>query len=369
MNGSPVSSRLRVGFELTGLELDSAGSARVTRRLRDALRARDEVELVDLSQPPPRPRLSGRVARGLTRELGWFPVGLGRQARRAAVDVVHCPMPLAPPRPSLPLVLTLHDVMAWEHPEWFARVLVAQHRLVVGPAARRAARVVTPSRHSAERAVAVLGLDPERVDVVPFAADPMFSPGPRDEAALEGLGVGGSYALAVGTLQPRKNLETALDAFERLVTSGAEQRLVVVGARGWRDDALAERLARSPAQGRVLALGRVSEAELLALYRAADCLVYCSRGEGFGLPVLEAMASGTAVVCSSTTSLGEVAGGAAQLADPDDREDVTRALAAVLDSTERRKRLERDGLARAAEFTWERCAELTVAAYRRAVAA
>jgi len=117
----------------------------------------------------------------------------------------------------------------------------------------------------------------------------------------------------------------------------------------------------------VLALGRVSEEDLVALYRAADCLLYCSRGEGFGFPVLEAMACGTPVVCSSTTSLGEVAGGAAQLADPEDPASVRAALEAVLGSDARRSQLRALGLQRADEFSWARCAEQTVAAYRRAL--
>jgi alpha-1,3-rhamnosyl/mannosyltransferase len=357
----------RVGYELTGLELDAAGSARAVRALRDALRARADVELVDVAQEPGARVLSGRIARGLVRELGWFPFALPRRARRLGLDLLHCPMPLAPVRPSVPLVLTLNDVLAWEHPEWFGRALVAQHRLAVAPAARRAARVLAPSRYSAQRATAVLGIDPDRIDVTPYAPDPMFSPGGTDEEVLARLGVEPPYALAVGTLQPRKNLESVLDAFERLAAAGAEHRLVVVGARGWRDEALAERLARSPAGGRLLVLGRVGDADLVALYRAADCLVFCSRGEGFGFPVLEAMACGTPVVCSSTTSLGEVAGDAAALADPDDVPAIERALGEVLASEQRRAQLSASGLQRAADFSWERCAELTVAAYRRAV--
>lgn len=360
-------SALRAGFELTGLELDSAGSARATRRLREALMTRPDVELVDLAQPSGPRALSGRIPRGLIRELGWFPVALERRARRLKLDLLHCPMPLAPPRPRLPLVLTLNDVLAWEHPEWFGRALVAQHRLAVAPAARRAARVLAPSRYSAQRASAVLDVDPERIDVVPYAADPAFSPGPRDEAVLARLGVEGPYALAVGTLQPRKNLEAVLDAFERLVAGGGEHRLVVVGARGWRDAELAARLARSPAGGRVVTLGWVSEDDLVGLYRAADCLVFCSRGEGFGFPVLEAMACGTPVVCSSTTSLGEVAGGAAELADPEDPASVRAALEAVLGSAARRAQLRELGRRRADEFSWRRCAEQTATAYRSAL--
>lgn len=357
---------MRVGYELTGLELDAAGSARAARRVREALSARDDVELVDVRQPPLPGPLSGRLARGLVRELAWFPLALPLRARRLGLDVLHCPMPLAPPRPSVPLVLTLNDVMAWEHPEWFGRALVLQHRLLVAAAARRSARVMAPSQYSAQRIEAVLGIDSDRIDMVPYAADPIFSAAEPDELALERLGVKRPYALTVGTLQPRKNLDTVLDAFEALSAGGVEQRLVVVGGRGWRDETLAGRFDRSPARERLRPLGRVDDDELVELYRGADCLVFCSRGEGFGFPVLEAMTSGTPVVCSATTSLGEVAGGAAQLADPEDNASVRDALAAVLSSAERRAQLREAGLRRAAEFSWERCAEQTVASYRRA---
>jgi glycosyltransferase involved in cell wall biosynthesis len=357
---------LRAGYELTGLELDIAGSARAARRLREALQARPELDMVTLAQPSSPSVLSGRVARGLARELAWFPVQLPRRARALGLDILHCPMPLAPLHSPVPLVLTLMDAMAWERPEWFGRALVAQHRLVLSRAVRRATRVLVPSRHSAERICDVLGVDPARIDVTPYAPDPVFTPGRPDRRTLSRLGVEGSYVLTVGTLQPRKNLESALEVFERLTAEGARQRLVVVGARGWRDRRLADRLGSSPAQGRVEALGRVSDAELVELYRGADCLLYCSRGEGFGFPTLEAMACGTPVVCSSTTSLGEVAGDAAVLADPEDVDDIQRALGEVLGSAARRAELSRRGRERAAMFSWDRCAELTLTAYRRA---
>ena len=356
----------RVGFELTGLELDSAGSARATRNLRAALAARDDLQLVDLAQPPPRPGLAGRLVRGLGRELAWFPVRLPRRARRLELDVLHCPGPLAPVRPSVPLVLTLHDAMAWERPEWFGRALVLQHRLVVEPAARRAAVVLTPSQYSAGRLAERLDLDPERIEVTPFAPDPMFTPRQADATVLARLGVRRPYVLTVGTLQPRKNLGTALAAHERLCAAGGDHQLVVVGARGWGEEALAARLASSAAGQRVVAPGRVEDRDLVELYRGADCLLFCSRGEGFGMPVLEAMACGTAVVCSDSSSLPEVAGGAARLADADDVGQIAAALQEVLGSPARRAELEQRGRRRAADFSWERCAGQTVAAYRSA---
>jgi len=177
--------------------------------------------------------------------------------------------------------------------------------------------------------------------------------------------VTGPYLLTVGTLQPRKNVEGVVQAFEALARDGAPHQLVVAGARGWRDEALAAKLRRSPAAARVRATGHVDDATLVALYRGAAAFVFPSRGEGFGLPPLEAMACGAPVVCSDRTSLPEVVGDAALLVDPDDAAAVAAALREALEPA-RADELRARGFARAAQFTWERCAEATVAAYRRA---
>ena len=345
---------MRVAYEQTGLELDATGSARAARELRAALAARSDVALVDVAQPPGR---GGRVARGLARELTWFPLRLGHAARRAGADVLHCPMPLAPPLPHpTPTVVTVNDAIPWDHPEWLTRAHALHARLVLAPALRRAAAVVVPSAHTRERLLArVRGLDPGVVTVIPYGLGPQFSPG---EA-----GPGEPFLLAVGTLQPRKNVEAALAAFERLVADGLEQRLTIAGGRGWRDAALLERIAASPAAARIDRVGHVSDAELLALYRGASCLLYPSRAEGFGFPPLEAMACGTPVVAARAGSLPEVVGDAAPLVDPDDVAGLADAVAAVLaQPAPWRER----GLAQAARFSWPACAEATVAVYRRA---
>jgi glycosyltransferase involved in cell wall biosynthesis len=356
---------VRVGYELTGLELDAAGSARYIESLRSELERIEGIELVPLRRAgSPRSGRAGRVLRGLRRELTYFPLELPRRARRLGLDVLHCPAPLAPVRSSVPVVITLHDILGLDHPEWFTRPLALHSRLVLAPALRRAACVLVPSEHTRDRVLARLGLDPERVRLVPLGVDARFSPGEPPDGLRERLGLEGPYALAVGTLQPRKNVETVLHAFERLVAAGAEQRLALVGDRGWRDQALAERIRSSPAFDRIVVTGRVSDDDLVGLYRAADCFVYVSRYEGFGLPPLEAMASGTAVISSNRTSLPEVVGDAGVLVDPDDVVAIERALSELLSSPERRAELVARGRRRAAQFMWRRCAELTVEAYR-----
>jgi len=348
---------VRVAYEETGLELDATGSARAARSLRAALEERSDVEVVPVAQPAGR---GGRLRRGLERELTWFPLRLPRRARAVGAALLHCPMPLAPPLPHpTPTVVTVNDAIPWDHPEWLTRAHAAHARLVLAPALRRAAGILVPSAHTEARLLArVRGLDPAAVTVTPYGIDPAFSPGPGPEDRPA------PYLLAVGTLQPRKNLEAALAAFERLHAGGLEHRLVVAGARGWRDEALVARLRDSPAAGRIEVAGRVDDAALVALYRGAACLLFPSRAEGFGFPPLEAMACGTPVVAAAAGSLPEVVGDAAPLVEPDDPAGLADAVARVLaDPAPWRAR----GLARAGRFSWARCAEQTVAAYRAAV--
>jgi glycosyltransferase involved in cell wall biosynthesis len=358
---------VRIGFERTGLELDATGTARSIERLAPALAATGAVELVPLAQPGrPRGSALGRVVRGLRRELSWFPLELPRRARRLGLDLLHCPVGLAPVRSRVPLAVTVHDVMALEHPGWFTPANRLQQRLVLGPAARRAAVVLCPSSFSRARAVERLGLAPDRVRVTPWGVDERFSPGAADPAPLARLGVAPPYLLTVGALQPRKNLEAALAAFERL--GERELGLVIAGGRGWGDAELQARLRRSPAASRVRLTGRVTDAELVELYRGAECFVFPSRYEGFGLPPLEAMACGAPVVASDLTSMPEVLDDAALLVDPDDVGALAAALDELLATPALAAELAERGRRRAAGFTWAAAAEATLAAYRAALA-
>lgn len=358
---------IRVAFELTGLELDLAGSSRAITGLRDALAQRHDVELVAMAHRAPPPLAASRIGRGLHRELFYMPLRLPRLAARGGAELLHCPVGVGPVRSRLPLVITVNDVMALERPEWFTRANALHQRLVLPRALRAAARVLTPSRYTRERLLEICDADPARVEVAPYGVGAAFGPGPAAGELLERLGVNAPYVLTVGTLQPRKNLQTALRAFERVAGAGAPHDLVVVGARGWRDQPVLEALQGSPTGRRVRLLGRVSDADLVELYRGADCLLFPSFYEGFGFPILEAMACGTPVLCARSTSLPELAGDAAALADPGDVDAFESALADLLASSSRRRALGAAGLARAKEFSWGRCAELTVAAYRRAL--
>ena len=318
---------MRVGFDTSPLVQTQAGTARHVRGLLRALSNRDGLELVPLSYGGP-----GRVSTVL-RDAVWYPLGLSRGSER--FDVLHCTTFRGPFRSRAPVVLTLHDLAIVRHPEAFR----PWHRLTGRSAlegVRSAAAVVALSEFTKREAVELVGVDPGRVRVVPNGVEPVFEP--RGEAAP------GDYVVAVGTLEPRKNLDRVVAAARQ---AGVELR--VVGARGWGD---------VDVPGWV---GRVSDDELARLYRGARCAVYASLYEGFGLPVLEAMACGTPVVTSAGGSTEEVAGGAAVLVDPTDVEAIANGITEAIG---RREELVPRGLARASGFTWERAADELEALWR-----
>jgi glycosyltransferase involved in cell wall biosynthesis len=323
---------MRVGLDVSALAQTRAGTARYVRALQ---RHAEGVEFVPLSFAG-----SGRVAVVL-RDAAWYPLLLPRRAK--TLDVLHCPTFRAPPRSPVPLVVTVHDLAVLRHPETFNRWTRTYSRVAVPRVARAAARVIAVSEFTRTETVELLGIDSERVRVVPNGIEDAFT---ADGPAAEG-----DYVLAVGTLEPRKNLERVAEAARRL---GAELR--VAGARGWGSVAL-------PAH--VQALGFVSDEELARLYRGARCLVYPSLYEGFGIPVLEAMACGAPVVTTRGGATEETAGGAAVLVDPLDSASIA---AGIEEAARRRDELRVLGFARARQFSWAESARATVEVYREAAA-
>jgi glycosyltransferase involved in cell wall biosynthesis len=319
---------VKVGIDTSPLVQTRAGTARHVAGLLGALRGRPGLDLVGLSSGG-----SGRVA-SLRRDALWYPLRLGRAS--AWVDVLHCTTFRAPLRPRAPLVVTVHDLALLRHPEAFPRWHRASGTRALKAGVRAADAIVCVSEFTRDELLALLPVPPERVRIVPNGVDPVFAPG--GEAAE------GDYVLAVGTLEPRKNLAAAVEA-ARL--AGVELR--VAGAAGWGGVAAAGWI------------GEPSDAQLAALMRGARCLVYPSLYEGFGLPVLEAMACGTPVVTSRGGATEEVAGGAAALVDPRDPAEIA---AGIDDAIRRRDELVAAGRARAAAFTWGRSADLVEALWR-----
>jgi glycosyltransferase involved in cell wall biosynthesis len=251
-------------------------------------------------------------------------------------------------------VVTIHDLAFVSHPDCFPRRGRAFHRRGLELARKEAVAIVVPSRFTASELVAA-GFDPGRIHVVAHGMDPPPEPPP----SLPANG-GNPYLLFVGTLEPRKGLSVLLDAFALLHRERPGLRLAVVGPRGWGAVPDLDRPG-------VLALGRVDEANLDALYRQAALLVLPSRSEGFGLNVLEAMARGCPVVASDAGALPEVIGEAGVLVAPGEPETLAEACAALLDDAERRAALGDAGRRRARTFTWEACVEGHLRAYGAAM--
>jgi glycosyltransferase involved in cell wall biosynthesis len=294
----------------------------------------------------------------------WTPVTLPAGLRRDGCDLVHVQY-IVPPRCPVPLITTVHDISFRRHPRWFPVKHAALLNLLIPLAILLARRVITGSEHTKREMVELYGTDPEKIAVTPYAADPIYRPMPREqarEAVRERFNLRQPYILSVGVLQPRKNLPRLVQAYARIARE-VPQQLVLVGKEGWAFETLRRRVAGSGVSSRIRFTGYVADADLPPLYAAADLFVYPSLYEGFGLPPLEAMACGTPVVTSDTTSIPEVVGDAAVRVDPLNVDGLAGAMVEVLTSPEQRGGLIERGLQRAAQFTWEATARATLGVY------
>lgn len=359
---------IRIGFDGRALASPAAGVRRYARELFGALAALDSgVEVVAVGVPRGVlvPRGVRAVPGGATAptNFGWMLTGLATGAARAGLDLFHAPSYTAPVRGPRPIVLTVHDVSYERHPEWYPYRRDPLRRAFYRWSARTADRILTDSEFSRGEIVAAYAVRPETIDVVPLAVGPSFSPGPVREGGTE------PFVLHVGDVHPRRNLSVALRAVQQVRARRPEAaglRLVLAGAE--REGAEALRAMASAGGGRPVldVRGPVSEEELVSLYRSAAAVVYPSLYEGFGLPLLEAMASGAPVIAARAASIPEVTGDAAVLLDPHDAGAWADAIEAVLDPV-RATTLRDAGYARAARFTWRRTAQLTMASYLRAL--
>ena len=282
----------------------------------------------------------------------------------AACDLVHTPLPVAvpPATRSQRLVVTVHDTAFMVHPHLYPRKWRLLYRAGLARGVRAAAAVLTVSRHTAEDLSRHTRIDRRKIHVTPLApALPLT--GADANAVLDRLKVPTPFVLFAGTLEPRKNLVRLVRAYGRVAAGGAPEALVMAGAMGWNSQSLL-REVQIEAPGHVVLTGRVSDDELDALYRTASAFVYPSLYEGFGLPVLDAMARGVPTIVSTSSSLPEVAGEAAIPVDPRSTGALAEALSRVLRDRALADRLRAAGLARAAAFSWEETARLTLEAYK-----
>ena len=301
--------------------------------------------------------------------------GLNRAIRKTAAAhggrlVYHEPNMIARPI-RLPTVVTIND-LSWHHePSWHPKERLQWIDRNLRTTLRRARRFVAISQFTKDAVVRELGVAADRIDVIPLAPAREFCPVSAVDAAptLARLGLTDrSYVFSISTLEPRKNFDRLLAGHLRLPPELRRKApLVIAGGKGW-GEVLARPEAEAAIQdGTVRLLGHVADADLVALCARAAVFAYVSLYEGFGLPVVEAMATGCAVLASSTTAVGELAAGAARLVDPLDEQAISQGLRQMIEDTAYTEELRQAGLARAADYTWQRTIDTLVVSWRKAL--
>ena len=343
---------MNAAIDVTHLRQADGGIARYIRGLIGALRTNDTVTVTELGAGPKEKRGTFRKKLLTARlDLVWYPWLGRRRAAACNADVFHCPAPRGPlVRGHPPVVITVHDLVPYIFPgtmtRWSRLYSRATHRRMV----QAADRIICPSRDTARDLVELLGVNEERIRVVPMGVEArFFDAAPPAELASDSP----PYILFVGTQEPRKNLERLEQAVAILRHRGYPHELVVAGGDAWGDVRIDQSFVRRT--------GRVSDTELHRLYSQAACLAIPSLHEGFGIPALEAMAAGTPVVAGRAAALPEVTAGHAVLVDPRDTADIASGLDRAIAASEQVRAAARQ---HAAQFTWERTAAATVEVYR-----
>jgi O-antigen biosynthesis alpha-1,2-mannosyltransferase len=341
---------LRVAYDMTFPNRNPAGSGVYANELVDQLRRRSDVALTEVAAP----------TSGLPNTLRWLAGGAARAAE--GVQVLHCPAFVAPWRPGVPLVLTVHDTSTLRFPEDHPPEWRAYARFVLPGRARDAARVITGTEFTKAEIVRDLGVRAERVVVTPYGVAERFAR-PRRRPPVPGAP---HVLLFPGAPTSRKNLDVVLTAMAE-GAGLASARLHITGAVADRFPHHRDRIAALGLAGRVEWLGKVPAEQMPDMMASADVLVYPSLYEGFGFPALEAMLTRTPVVASNAACLPEVLGDGALLVDPHDARALLEAVEAVLTRPEVREGLVDRGRTRVKRFSWIRCADLTVEVYRQAM--
>jgi len=296
--------------------------------------------------------------------FGEPPLGMLHPSLRD-LDLVHAPSLAVPPRSGARLIVTAHDAATLVAPQTYPRRGRAFHRRGFAATARRADLVIAPTNAAAEEILARTAIGPDRIRIVPHGVSQRRVSQGVVDAIRATLGLGDEpYVLWVGTLEPRKNLPLLLEAFRAVVRAGLPERLVIVGPDGWRGGPRAVAAAAEDLGDRVQFTGAIRADRLTALYRGASTFAFPSIHEGFGLPVLEAMAQGVPVICSDIPVLREVGGAAARFVSPTDVGAWGETLVGLLGDEPERARMAAASRDWASEFTWERCIRRTRVCYQ-----
>lgn len=374
--------RLKVVLDAGPAVHQSAGLARYTESLASALwrHCRDAIDLAlfynSHSGHRPPDSLSPIPARTLT--LGQYPWRLGVLAcqllrapiverRLGSGSIFHATEHLLP-RTARPSVMTVHDLIFERYPQHHTLANRTFLRVAMPLFVRRAGAIISVSRHTKRDILELYGTPPDKIHVVEEGIEERFRPAGEEEVrkVMESHSIRRPYLLMVGTLEPRKNHALAFEALARLKAAGSRHCLVVAGSKGWLFDSVQSKVERLQLTDDVIFAGRVPDTDLPALYSGASCFLMPSLYEGFGIPVLEAMACGTPVVCSEASSLPEVAGSAACYIEQMTGEGLAEAVRRVLSNPQTAEQMRTAGLRRAARFCWRDAAMRTVDVYRSA---
>ena len=297
--------------------------------------------------------------------------GIGRLAKQ--VDLIHATDHYVPKCAAVPVVATLMDAIPLSHPHWLRSEFRSIKNALWSRAARWADAVITISEYSRTELARWTGVDPSRITVIPLGVGDAWY---RDVAVSEldrvraKYGLSESFFISVGTLQPRKNVARTIQA-HRALPADERRRcpLVIIGRAGWRCEDVLRLIDQESGAGTVRWLQHVPDEDLLPVLKQATGMLFPSLAEGFGLPVVEAFAARVPVITSNTTSLPEVAGDAAMLVDPLDVDALAQAMMSLLTDSDLAESLRQRGLARARQFTWQRCAQSTAGVYAAVLAA
>ncbi|MFH1509411.1 MAG: glycosyltransferase family 1 protein [bacterium] len=279
----------------------------------------------------------------------------------AKVEVFHSPASFIPLFYGGVSVLTIHDMAIYDHPEWFPKGQGFSTNIVVPKSLRKAAKIITVSNHTKNHITKLLPIAPDKIKVVYNGVDQTPIKLPQASETLQKYKLTEPYILFIGTIEPRKNIITLIEAFESLSGSFPELKLALAGNMGWRTEEISTAIKANP---KVLQLGYVSEIEKRILLQNSTMFVFPSLHEGFGLPILEAMREGTPVITSNTTSIPEVAGDAAILTDPEDYKSIALAMRNIYTNKELRAELVEKGKKQLEKFSWEKCARETLEVYK-----
>lgn len=354
---------MRAGFDVSAVGATSPGIGRYIVELGAAL-----ARVAPAGSVVPVSHRAGEAGPTFPSRRAWTHVVLPAWLARAGLDLVHYPAHDGPLVGRTPAVVTIHDLSWLTDPGLHRRRRVLRARLVQGRLARRAAAVIVPSEATAAAVLTHFGIRRERIHVTPLAPGAAFRQIDADTArvAAARLDVPAGALLFIGTIEPRKNLAAVLDAFAILRRTERAARLVVVGPPGWGVSLPAE-VRRRGLGSTVTWLRGIGDEDLAAIMSGAAALVAPSLDEGFGLPVVEAMAVGLPVITSEAGAQAEVAGDAALLVDPSSPGAIVAAMRTLRDDAATAADLRARGLARAATFSWARTARETLAVYHSVV--